>query len=396
MNIFDILGGFLLGFLFPVKSAINATLLAPTDSPTAPGFISNATGFLFLALFLPLQPVQKDGKKKLTVKSPEQLFSKENFQLFKHVSNYLYVAPGFVAAVLVTLAPIVGNEIGYSLFFVSAIAGQIVSALLVDAYGFEGLPVTKPTKYRIACLALVLAGAVLTVVDGLESTLEAADVSAVELIVYVVLAAGSGALGGLQAPMLVKFTRQMRTLPYRSAWFVQGTSALFILIVSWLLALASDTPINFEGLRGLSFWKFMGGPVGTSFAFISIVLAPRLGMGMLAALNIAGQLVGSLCIDTFGLIGAQELPLEALRVFGVIVVYIAVILSKSEDKVKNFFGYVDKKEEVEEDDDLEKQEKKDNGTEKASSDADDSSTSALNDEQSMEDEIDIKKADQFE
>eukprot|EP00924_Labyrinthula_sp_SR-Ha-C_P016834 snap_masked-scaffold_6-processed-gene-15.56-mRNA-1 protein AED:1.00 eAED:1.00 QI:0/-1/0/0/-1/1/1/0/396 len=392
MNIVDIIAGFILGFLLPIQAAINATLLGPLESDTAPGFVSFGTGFIFLALFLPVQPVEKDGEKKITLKSPKKIFSKENFELYKNVSSYLYLIPGLVGAGLVVISPLVGNAVGYSLFFVSAIAGQVISALIVDAIGFQGLPVTKPTKYRIASLALVVVGALMTVLDGLDTTLEAANVSTGELLGYVFLSVFSGSFGGLQAPMLVKFTRQMKTLPNRSAWYIQGTAALWVGLISWLIALGSDTPINFQGLSGLPFWKFMGGPVGTSFAFISIILAPRLGMGMLAALMIAGQLIGSLCIDTFGLIGAQELPLEALRVAGVIVVYIAVVLSKSEDKVKAYFGYGPKKDEVEKGDDLEKQEKSASGTDKAGSDVDTSSTSALNEEQLLEDEVDVSKS----
>ena len=55
-------------------------------------------------------------------------------------------------------------------------------------------------------------------------------------------------------------------------------------------------------------WSLLGGLLGASALLSYVVLAPKIGLSALLGLAIAGQIISSLAIDHFGLMGALERP----------------------------------------------------------------------------------------
>ncbi len=66
----------------------------------------------------------------------------------------------FVMTVFI-LVPMVAPTLGFALFFVCIIAGQLVGSTVVDQFGAFGLPVKPASTMKLAGLAMVLAGAAL-------------------------------------------------------------------------------------------------------------------------------------------------------------------------------------------------------------------------------------------
>jgi len=56
------------------------------------------------------------------------------------------------------------------------------------------------------------------------------------------------------------------------------------------------------------------------------VLAPRLGAATLVAAVVAGQMIASLLLDQYGLLGFPTHPMNGLRVLGAALVIVGVIL----------------------------------------------------------------------
>ncbi|ROM85425.1 hypothetical protein BK652_07125 [Pseudomonas brassicacearum] len=66
-------------------------------------------------------------------------------------------------------------------------------------------------------------------------------------------------------------------------------------------------------------WSLLGGLLGAGALLSYVVLAPKIGLSALLGLAIAGQIISSLVIDHFGLMGALEKPVSLVKLAGAIV-----------------------------------------------------------------------------
>jgi len=73
-------------------------------------------------------------------------------------------------------------------------------------------------------------------------------------------------------------------------------------------------------------WFWIGGLIGALYVVATIVLAPRLGAATLVAAVVAGQMIASLLLDQYGLLGFPTHPMNGLRVLGAALVIVGVIL----------------------------------------------------------------------
>ncbi|MBB3228092.1 transporter family-2 protein [Luteibacter sp. Sphag1AF] len=73
-------------------------------------------------------------------------------------------------------------------------------------------------------------------------------------------------------------------------------------------------------------WRFGGGFLGAAAIFSTVLLAPRIGLANMLALVIAGQLVTSITIDQFGLLGMAVRHVSSLRIAGAAVLVVGVLL----------------------------------------------------------------------
>ena len=134
------------------------------------------------------------------------------------------------------------------------------------------------------------------------------------MLVGVVLPVQSGVNAqlriGLGHPLLAAFVS-----------FAVGTIALLGLN----LALRTSVPSG-EALGRLSWWHWIGGLLGATYIYLAIVLAPRLGAATLVASIVTGQMVTSLILDHFGLIGYPQQSITPARFVGALLVIGGVLL----------------------------------------------------------------------
>eukprot|EP00924_Labyrinthula_sp_SR-Ha-C_P009558 snap_masked-scaffold_2-processed-gene-27.24-mRNA-1 protein AED:1.00 eAED:1.00 QI:0/0/0/0/1/1/2/0/388 len=316
------------GALLPITASINATLIEPLNNPMAPGFISFATSFLTLCLLFCLRPGdQKKSERAFELENPTKVFNKENFHTFITSTRlyYLYLIPGFLGAFYIALAPFLGKKIGYNLFFVILISGQMLSSVIADYIGFQGLPKRTLTAHRGIGLSLVVIGAVLTVVDGFLDNLSIGTI-----FIYIILSILCGAVFGTQPAMNSKLTKELDTQPHRVGCLGSFVSIFWTALFMAVAIPITDEELNFKGLSGLPVWKFTGGILASTFVFGSIILARKIGVSIFVSLTIAGQLTISSIIDSFGLLEADQVDLSVLRIMGTFVVVFAVVFLKLE------------------------------------------------------------------
>ena len=135
------------------------------------------------------------------------------------------------------------------------------------------------------------------------------------------LAIVAGVLMAIQAPTNAMLGKAAGS-PVMAAFisFLVGSVAL----AAYLLL--SSTRVAFSGFRGLPWYVWAGGLYGAFFVAVAAFAAPRLGVGVLLTAVIAGQLVGALLLDHFGLIGLERHPVNLTRLAGVTLVLVGAVI----------------------------------------------------------------------
>ncbi len=130
------------GILIAVQAPTNAILAKASGSPVVAAFISFFVGTIALGA--------------LVAATSGRVFAPE----LRDVPWYAWVG-GLYGAVFVAVAAFAAPRIGIGVLLTAAIAGPLLAALILDHYGFFGLPRQPVNLTRIAGVTLVLAGAML-------------------------------------------------------------------------------------------------------------------------------------------------------------------------------------------------------------------------------------------
>ena len=137
-----------------------------------------------------------------------------------------------------------------------------------------------------------------------------------------VLAITAGALISLQAPINVMAGQRLgHALGGATLSFVVGT--IFLLAVA-LIAVRDQ--INLARLSDMSPLLFLGGILGAFYVAMSIWLTPKLGVGAVISLGIAGQVIASLALDHFGLLNLAVREMTLGRASGAVLVVAGALM----------------------------------------------------------------------
>ena len=103
--------------------------------------------------------------------------------------------------------------------------------------------------------------------------------------------------------------------------FAVGTVALLGLNLIMRVPLPSSDAV---GRMPWTYW--IGGLLGAAYIYLAVILAPRLGAATLVAAIVAGQMVASLVLDHFGLVGYPQQPVTPVRFLGALLIIGGVVL----------------------------------------------------------------------
>lgn len=103
--------------------------------------------------------------------------------------------------------------------------------------------------------------------------------------------------------------------------FGVGTVALFVYVI------LSGVPLsNIANAKDAPAIAWVGGLLGAFFVAAAVSLVPRLGVAMTFSLIIAGQMLVTLVIDHFGLLGVPVKEISVARIAGILLITAGVIL----------------------------------------------------------------------
>jgi bacterial/archaeal transporter family-2 protein len=131
--------------------------------------------------------------------------------------------------------------------------------------------------------------------------------------VAVLLTAFVGSLIALQAPINSGLGKAVGTFQAAFVSFALGTVVLAV-----IAGLARGGFGQISEVRTLAPQYLIGGLLGAAYVTTVLVTVRTLGAGAVVAATIAGQLTMSVIIDQFGLLGVDKDPLNAMKLFGIL------------------------------------------------------------------------------
>ena len=137
----------------------------------------------------------------------------------------------------------------------------------------------------------------------------------------VLVGVGAGALIGMQPPINSRLGRVIGSLPAASFSFLAGTAALLL-----VTTIVSGGVGYFANVGNAPWWALIGGLLGAVYVTVALVAVRTLGASGLTAVVIFGQLVVSVLIDRFGLLGVARHQVGPTRIIGLVLLLVGVVL----------------------------------------------------------------------
>ncbi|CAK9891205.1 MULTISPECIES: DMT family transporter [Pseudomonas] len=98
-----------------------------------------------------------------------------------------------------------------------------------------------------------------------------------------------------------------------------------LMVIPALLVLRAPLP-QLNALAQAPWWAWLGGVAGVAYITAALVLTPKLGAAGFIVCVIAGQVLSSLIIDQWGLMGLTERPVNGLRLAGVGLIVVGMLV----------------------------------------------------------------------
>jgi transporter family-2 protein len=140
-------------------------------------------------------------------------------------------------------------------------------------------------------------------------------------VLAILVGAGAGCLVGMQAPINSRLGKVVGSVQAATFSFLVGTAVL-LLIAAFVRGGLGD--IGHVGRA--PWWALVGGLLGAVYVTVALVAVRTLGASGLTAVTITGQLVISVVIDRFGLLGVARQPVGVQRVVGLALLIAGVVL----------------------------------------------------------------------
>lgn len=142
-------------------------------------------------------------------------------------------------------------------------------------------------------------------------------------LLAIVLAALAGAGLALQSGTNAVLGRNLGHPMWASFWqFAAGT----VLMVAIMVALRVPMPAFTATAATAPWWVWIGFATGSFFVVAALSLSPVIGVGGFIASLVAGQMIASLLLDHFGLVGLAVRPLTFARAVGATLIIAGVLL----------------------------------------------------------------------
>lgn len=130
------------------------------------------------------------------------------------------------------------------------------------------------------------------------------------MYIFVAVAAGAGI--AFQAVI----NARLRVVVQSPVWAALIQTFVGLALLATIALIAREGPLNVSGASRAPWWVWTGGLLGATYVVASIVATAPLGAAVMFAAVIVGQVITSLLIDHYGLMGVAVQPLTPVRAAG--------------------------------------------------------------------------------
>lgn len=146
---------------------------------------------------------------------------------------------------------------------------------------------------------------------------------AVYLMVMVFVA---GVVSAMQSPTNAALSRHVGSLEASFVNFSVGLVAAFAALAVRCVRRGERPVPPRDALRRTRPWQYAGGVYGTVIVVAAVLATPVIGVGLLMACEMFGQLVGGMVIDGLGLLHTPRVRLDGWRLGGVLWIAVGIAL----------------------------------------------------------------------
>jgi len=194
-----------------------------------------------------------------------------------------YFIGGACGAMLVLSQGVSATLLGVALFTVAMVAGQTLSALVVDRRGIGTMPPKSITWPRAVGTFLMVA-AVVCAVSG--------DLTGTSSWTLMLMPFTAGLLVSFQQAINGQ-VKQKTSSALIATWNNFGVGTVVLVIIFVVHGLSTHWPTQLPTAP----WLYAGGLMGIVFIAGTAILVKHIGVLILGLCSIAGQLIGSLLLD---------------------------------------------------------------------------------------------------
>lgn len=267
-----VLATILAGTLGPLQAAVNGSLGATIDDGHAAAVISFGTGLILMAVIVFARP-----------RTRRQAMSLPGLVRSGRLGWWNCLA-GLCGGAIVLSEGITVGALGVAVFQISLVSGMIISGVICDRIGIS-VEVKQPlTPARLLGAALAIAATVLAI----SPTLHVPGAVALALLPF-----AAGLLAGWQPAGNSAVARSTGSMLVAIGFnFLVG----FIVLAAGLLVRFAMGSADFT--LPTTWWMYTGGVLGLLSIALMALLVRGLGLLLLGLASVAGQLLGSLLLDT--------------------------------------------------------------------------------------------------
>lgn len=307
------------GAVTPLQGRVNSALSTAVADPILAALMSFASGLATMVLVTALVPA---GRRAAAEVLPA---------LRDGRVRWWYFTAGFIGACLVFTQSLTIPVIGVAVFTVAMVTGQVVGGMGVDRLGLTPAGVQRIGPRRLAGAVLALAAVLVVVWPQLGGALGGGDDGdGVAGALWLLMAAIPVVAGFGTSVQQVFNGRQSAAygspIPVTLINFLAGTALLGLVYLVKAVTVGPSGP-----LPGV-WWMYVGGPLGCVFIGVSALLVPRIGAFLTTLGLVAGQLLGSLLLDTVAPVGGAAV--SAWTVVGTLGALAAVVLASWNGRVR--------------------------------------------------------------
>jgi transporter family-2 protein len=144
-----------------------------------------------------------------------------------------------------------------------------------------------------------------------------------QLFIWLPLVFAIGVLMTLQTAINTQLKEYLYS-PIQAAFF---SFLIGTIVLACIVLFQSHPKPGLEELTAIPWYLWLGGLLGVYAISMSIYAAPKLGFLALTGLIIFGQIMMSMLVDHFGLLGSEKMPVNWQRLLGGVVIFIGVLFT---------------------------------------------------------------------